>query len=141
MVCIVLIVRWDAAREYLMDKVGANSLITPLRRPCDALTHMLCAQTFDILVALLTVSLALTILEKLLMKFILVRNNTTITHRRLYMLADLFFMMAQVFKGAAIALLRLGMMLVFFGEHADCVHLVQRLTACAFPDRYLVHPA
>lgn len=112
-----------------------------MRRRFDPLTRLHCAQTFDILVALLTVSLALTILEKLLMKFILVRNNTTITHRRLYMLADLFFMMAQVFKGAAIALLRLVMMLIFFGARADCVHLVRRLTARAFSVRYLVHPA
>lgn len=64
--------------------------------------------------SLLSVSVVLSVLQTAVMSYLLVRNNH-IVHRRLFMIGDVFFSFFQLFKGLFVALVRLILVVAFFG--------------------------
>lgn len=68
----------------------------------------------SLVIALATMSLVITIAQRVIMGNVLIRRGA-ITHRRAYMLAELFFTLSELFKGAMVSVVRLILLSFFFG--------------------------
>ena len=66
-------------------------------------------------IALCMYSPAVAAAQQLVMNLILVKKNV-VQHRRLFMLADLAYTLLNLFNGAVVAVVRLLLSVLFFGE-------------------------